>query len=281
MIYGISIITTTGFPYYDKDYAIEPRSVKLKILFFDFTGRTFQSGHDIEPELVAGLASALFNFSSGQNRPINELIYTRPEFQVEDLLDSHESTMVAGTLITVRCDIHCMKSAVKQKLDYIYQKFIKNLEPLSEKTRLAPSEEKAIQDVLLNAASKQLVRSHSKELDNYLKNFIKEYQGYGVKAVAITSNDLTILKASNISDDDLSQILRVVEVPEVEPLLWKFRQAWTKDNQQVSLVFINSAYIASYDTLNEPLYYIIVCEAYSTIGELPRKLYLELNSILG
>ncbi len=72
-----------------------------------------------------------------------------------------------------------------------------------------------------------------------------------------------------------------LEVPEVEPLLWKFRQAWTKDNQQVSLVFINSAYIASYDTLNEPLYYIIVCEAYSTIGELPRKLYLELNSILG
>nr|MDO8118639.1 hypothetical protein [Candidatus Sigynarchaeota archaeon] len=111
--------------------------------------------------------------------------------------------------------------------------------------------------------------------------FIKEYQGYGVKAAAIASSDLTILKTTNISDEDIRQILRVVEVPEVEPLLWKIRQAWTKDNQQLSLVFINSAYMASYETLNDPLYYIIVCDAYSTIGELPRKLYLDMNSILG
>jgi len=238
-----------------------------------------QTTHESEFDLIAGLISALFQFSSAQNRPMNEIIYSRPEFLVENLLDGQEKTET-GTLMNVRCEYYSIKAAVKRKLDYIYEKMIKPLEPLSDKSKLAPSEEKVIQEILLNIPSKQLIRSHSKDLDTYLKNFIKENKSYGIKAGAIASSDLTLLKTTGITDEELQKLLRVVECPEVEPLTWKFRQAWTEGNQQVTLVFVNSAFNVELDTLQEPLYYIILCDAYSAIGELPRRLFMEINNIL-
>lgn len=282
MIYGISIITTNGFPYFNKDYAIEPKNKNLKILFFNYSKKLIQSCQENEFELVAGLISALFNFSGAQNRPIDELIYKRPEFQIENLLDGQQpDQLTTGTLVTVRCDYFSIKAAVKQKLDYIYDKIIKQLEPLNEKKILAPSEQKLIQDVLLNMPSKQLIRANSKKLDNYLKSFLKETSNYGIKAIAIASSDLTILKTVNITRDELENLLNIVDCPQVEPLNWKFRQVWDENNQQLNLVFINSAYAVEYDTLKETLMYIIICDAYSAIAELPRKLLLEINETLG
>ena len=280
MIYGFSVITTTGFPYFNKDFAIEPKNTALKFLFFDYSKNMIQTTHESEFDLIAGLISALFQFSSAQNRPMNELLYSRPEFLVENLLDGQEKATETGTLMTVRCEYYSIKAAVKRKLDYIYEKMIKPLEPLSDKSKLAPSEEKTIQEILLNMPSKQLIRSHSKDLDPYLKNFIKENKSYGIKAAAIASSDLSLLKTTGITDEELQKLLRVVECPEVEPLTWKFRQAWTSDNQQVTLVFVNSALNVELDTLQESLYYIILCDAYSAIGELPRRLFLEINRIL-
>nr|MDO8110448.1 hypothetical protein [Candidatus Sigynarchaeota archaeon] len=275
----MSIITTTGFPYFNKDFAIEPKNTSLKILFFNYSKSMIQTTHESEFDLIAGLVSALFNFSSAQNRPMNELIYTRPEFQIENLLDGQEKSET-GTLMTVRCEYYSIKTAVKRKLDYIFEKMIKPLEPLSDKSKLAPSEEKTLQDILLNIPSKQLVRSHSKDLDNYLKSFIKDNKSYGIKAVAIASSDLTLLKCTGVTDEELQKLLRVVECPEVEALAWKFRSCWTQDNQQVTLVFVNSAFDVVHETLHESLYYIILCDAYSAIGELPRRLYLDINKIL-
>jgi len=279
LIYGLSIITTTGYPYYNKDFALEPRNTILKNLFFNYSKNVVQTANENEFELVAGLVSALFNFSGAQNRPIEELVYTRPEYQIENLLDGQIKNET-GTLMTIRCEYYSIKAAVKRKLDYIYEKMIKPLEPLGDKSKLAPSEEKTIQDILLNMPSKQMVRAHSKDLDNYLKTFIKDNNSYGIKAVAIASADLTLLKTAGIIDDDLQKLLRVVECPEVDPLAWKFRQAWTPDNQQVTLVFVNSAFNVEHDTLKEPLYYIILCDAYSAIGELPRKLFMDINAII-
>ncbi|NMC07577.1 MAG: hypothetical protein GYA24_20355 [Candidatus Lokiarchaeota archaeon] len=279
MIYGFSIITTTGYPYYNKDFALEPRNTLLKNLFFNFSKNIVQATHENEFELIAGLVSALFNFSGAQNRPIEELIYTRPEYQIENLLDG-QTKNETGTLMTVRCEYYSIKAAVKRKLDYIYEEIIKQLEPLGDKSKLAPSEEKTIQDILLNMPSKQLVRSHSKDLDSYFKTFIKDNKSYGIQAVAIASADLTLLKTAGMVDEDLQKLLRMVECPEVEPLTWKFRQSWTPDNLQVTLVFINSAFNVEHDTLKEPLYYIILCDAYSAIGELPRQLFMDINAIL-
>lgn len=281
MIYGISIITTTGYPYYNKDYAIEPRNTMLKNLFFNYSKIRTQSTQETEFDLIAGLVSALFNFSFAQNRTIDELIYSRPEFEVEDLLDG-ETTMdtTVGTLITVRCESYSIKTAVKRKLDYIHEKMIAALEPLNEKTNLAPSEEKLIHEILLSVPSKQLIRGHSKDLDTYLKKFIATNQTYGIRAVAITSSDLTILKTVGITDENFQKVLRAVECPEVEPLTWKFRQAWAENNEGVTLVFINSAYNVTTETLQEPIYYLLLCDAYSALGDLPRSLFMDLNNIL-
>ncbi|MHA1371289.1 MAG: hypothetical protein ACTSWN_02175 [Promethearchaeota archaeon] len=282
MVFGFSIITTTGYPYYNKDYKIEPRNTPLKMLFFDYSRKRIQSSNEDQFELIAGLISALFSFSQSQNRPIRELIYMRPEYEIQDLLDGQERKNIEiGTLITVRTEFYSAKSAVKKKLDYIYNTIIKPLEPLSKKTLLAPSEEKIIQDILLNVHAKGLIRSHSKSLDRYLKDFIKSYKTYGVKAVAISTADIEILKTTNVTKEDVQNLLRTIgSVPEVEPLLWKFRQCWIDDNQQVLLTFINSAFNVVYDTLAEPLYYIIISEADSVLGDLPRKLFLDVNSIL-
>ena len=70
--------------------------------------------------------SAIFNFSNAQNRPIGELTYTRPEYEIEHLLDGQERKDRVGSLITVRCEFYCIKNAIKRKLDYIYEKIIKH-----------------------------------------------------------------------------------------------------------------------------------------------------------
>ena len=282
MIYGLSVISTSGFPYYNKDFAVEPRNSTLKMLFFDYSKALVQHCQEDQFELVAGLVSALFNFSGAQNRPINELTYTRPEFEIHHLLDGQQDGAgKQGTFITVRCEPYCIKESIKKKLDYIYTTIIEPLEPLSEKSRLAPSEEKTIADVFLDAAAKQAVRSRSKAIDACLKPFIKEYASYGVKAVAIASSNLTILKVVGSTTEEMQGVLRMVECPVVEPLSWKFRQAWTTDNVQITLVFVNSAFnIVVSPQLKEPLYYIMLCDAYSTVGELPRKLLIDVNRVL-
>lgn len=252
------------------------------MLFFDYSKSTVQSCQDDEFDLVAGLISALFSFSHAQNRPIEELDYQRPAFEVEQLLDGQQpAACTAGTLITVRCENFAVKEAIKRKLDFIHAAFLEPLEPLSDKARLAPTEERSITDVLLNATAKQHVRARSKALDACIKPFIKDYASYGVRAVAIATSDLTILKAAGATADEIMAILRLVECPVVEPLGWKFRQGWTADNNQVSVVFVNSAFsIVTQDVLKEPLYYLMLCDAYSALGELPRKLLIELNTIL-
>lgn len=262
---------------------IEPKDITLKLLFFDYSKKLIQLSQDTEFDLIAGLTSAIFNFSNSQNRKIGELIYQRPEFKIENLLDGQmEKIPEEGTLITIRTESYCIKSAVRRKLDFIYNKIIKPLEPLSNKTPIAPSEERLIQDVLLNMPSKKLIRSHSKDLEKYIKEFIKEHAAYGIKAVAIMTEDLTVLKTVNITMDDFQSLLRSISlIPEVDPLTWKFRQGWASEEEQYILTFINSAYIVVNDSLKEPLYYCIVCESGAVLGDHPpRELFMALNDIL-
>ncbi|MHA1996646.1 MAG: hypothetical protein ACTSU9_00920 [Promethearchaeota archaeon] len=281
MIFGISIITTTGFPYYAKDYVLEPKNIPLKMLFFDYSKKLIQSGEDSQFELMAGLIAAIFNFSNALNNKIGELVYYKPEYEVENLLDGQDSNRETGTLMMVRCESYCLKNAIRNKLDFIYKKIIEPLEPLSDRSRLAPSEKEEIQSLILNMPSKQLIRSHSKELEKYLKDFIKNNKKYGVEAVIIATDDLMPLKAVNITGDEARALFRTLgQIPEVTPLAWKFRQAWTTDNVQVSLVFINSAFNVEFETLQQPLQYIIVCGENAALGELPRQLYLDINDIL-
>ncbi|MHA1793508.1 MAG: hypothetical protein ACTSVI_12730 [Promethearchaeota archaeon] len=281
MIFGISIISTSGFPYYSKDFAIEPKNIPLKMYFFDYSKTLTQSSEDSRFDLMAGLIAAIFNFSNALNNKLGELVYFRPEFQIENLLDGQTGQKDIGTLITIKCESYCVKAAVKKKLDYLYEKIIKPLEPLSEKTRLAPSEEDIIQDVLLNVHSKNLIRSHSKLLEKYIKDFIKQHKTYGIKAVAILSNDFQPLKVINLNLDILQSILRSIgTIPEVNPLGWKFRQAWISENEQITLAIINSAFNVVYDTLEEPLYYLMICDEGATLGDLPRVLFMNINNIL-
>ena len=64
-IYNLSIITSTGFPYYHKDIKKLPDGIKLYQRFFDFTEIIDKpiNPHDASFELNAGLVSALFGFA--------------------------------------------------------------------------------------------------------------------------------------------------------------------------------------------------------------------------
>ncbi len=70
-IYELSIISTTGFPYFNKVIQPFPEGVKIFLRFFDFSSdKSLDQNHlDITSkfDLTAGLISALFEFARNIN----------------------------------------------------------------------------------------------------------------------------------------------------------------------------------------------------------------------
>jgi len=62
-IYELSIISSTGFPYYNKKIKPIPKGVKVHLRFFDFSEemeKDFDKETLLEFDLKAGLFSAVF-----------------------------------------------------------------------------------------------------------------------------------------------------------------------------------------------------------------------------
>ena len=75
-IYNFSVITSTGFPYYNLDVKNLPSGIKLYLRFYDFTGEKLPIV-PLDPEtsfdLNAGLISALFEFARNLEKKIDNL----------------------------------------------------------------------------------------------------------------------------------------------------------------------------------------------------------------
>ena len=81
-IYELSIISTTGFPYYNKVIKPVPEGVKIFLRFFDFSKDRFIVHEQLDSEskfdLTAGLISELLEFARNIDKKIERL-----EFKVK------------------------------------------------------------------------------------------------------------------------------------------------------------------------------------------------------
>ena len=75
--YEFSVITNTGYPYYNLNLKIPPNGANILLRFFDFTQNNSERVSKLDPvssfELNAGLVSALFEFARNIDKKIENL----------------------------------------------------------------------------------------------------------------------------------------------------------------------------------------------------------------
>ena len=106
---------------------------------------------------------------------------------------------------------------------------------------------------------------------------------YGLFNIVITSFDLSPIAVfgDKHTINDIELILRNLgEIPEIEPLEWKFRQSFYKEDQ-AWVYLINSSIGVTVEGLFEPYFYLLFTSSDSYLGEFPAKLANSFNNILG
>ncbi len=286
-IYNISIITSTGYPYYTKDIKVLPQGIKLYLRFYDFTDSESLHSEALSLsrsfELNAGLISALFEFARNLDKKINTLeFFSKTEEEIE-LLTSDKKKYEGDAIITVQTETYLLNRSIKQKVQFIYDNIISSKVPLESADNLLPEEEKAIVDILTDEKAKNHILKHKEELKILGDDFLKNMKEYGLKGICITSFDLSPLMSFGFySDKEIEIILRNIgDIPEISPLEWAYRLSFLK-NEQVWVYVVNSSSgVTEGEKLFEPFYYLLFTDAQSYLGEFPAKLTSEFNLVLG
>ncbi len=286
-IYNISIITSTGYPYYTKDVKILPQGIKLYLRFYDFTDSESLDRESLSQsrsfELNAGLISALFEFARNLDKKINTLEFFSQTEEEISLLPADKKKYEGDAIITVQTEPYLINRSVQQKVQFIYDNIICSKVPLEAADTLLPEEEKAIVDILIDEKAKAHIYKHRAELKILGDDFLKNMKDYGLKGICITSFDLTpLVNFGSYSDKDIETILRNIgDIPEITPLEWAYRLSFLK-NEQVWVYVVNSSSgVTEGKTLFEPFYYLLFTDAQSYLGEFPAKLTSEFNLVLG
>lgn len=89
-IYEFSVISTTGFPYFNSIIKPIPEGIKVFLRFFDFSKDKFNIQDQLEDsskfDLTAGLISALFEFARNIDKKIEVLEFKPKKIQIEMVL---------------------------------------------------------------------------------------------------------------------------------------------------------------------------------------------------
>lgn len=286
-IYQISIITTTGYPFFNLIIRNLPKGIKLFLRFYDFSKeRDADNGQlDIESlfDLNAGLISALFEFARNLDKKIDTLGFTSKQ-DPSNLEKSPPNIEYEGdVLITVQSETYLLARAVNQKVSLIYDSIIRRRLPLEAGEPINPAEEEKIIEILTDLKAKQHVLENKGEIEIVAKDYFKGMGEYGLESIIITSFDFSPIKVlgDKYSFNDIEIILRNIgSIPEIEPLQWKYRQSFYK-GKQAWVYIINSGIGVHVDGLFEPYYYLIIATPESYLGEFPGKLAQSFNLILG
>ena len=123
-IYDFSVITATGFPYYNLLLKEPPEGVNLHLRFFDFTKKHAKSSNNLNPnslfELNAGLVSALFEYARNINKKIESL-----EFKSASKINEREYEYNSNVLITAQTESYLLPKSLKAKMRLIYEMVFK------------------------------------------------------------------------------------------------------------------------------------------------------------
>ncbi len=279
--YDFSIISTHGFPYYNHEIKPVPKGVKVFLRFFDFSDtKKIPEQTETKFELRAGLVSALFNFSNSIDKKIDILEFVTKKNEE----GSNLSVDKADVLITTTTESYLFHEQIAKKINLIYHNFIYPKIPLDSADEIDYFEETEIVNILTDVEAKNHLMKYKKEIEKTANRFLSEMDTYGLKAIIVTSIDLSPLICYSNKDEyfleNINQILRNIgNIPRIDPFEWKYRQSFI-ENKQCWVFLINSGIGITVEKLFESYYYLLVTEPNSYLGEFPAKLTSEFNDIL-
>ena len=284
-IYEFTVISVHGYPYYNKIITPIPAGVEVFLRFFDFSqkGSIPPQKEDVKFDLKAGLISALYNFSSQINQKI-DIVKFRSRKDKDQKENGIEPNYQGNVLMSVTTEPFLFHNQVRKKIELIYEYFISSKVPLDEGNQLLFKEETEIVDILMDVKAKDHLSAHYDEIEETANRFLKEMKRYGLKAIVLTSLDLTPLLCFAPNKvfclDDIVNILRNIgNIPDIDPLEWKYRQS-LYNKQSMWVYLINSGIGIKVKGLFESYYYLLITEPNSYLGEFPKKLTSEFNDIL-
>ena len=282
--YEFSVITNTGFPYYNLILNTPPSGVNLNLRFFDFTQQNLEPLTKLDPvssfELNAGLVSALFEFARNIDKKI-EII----EFKSSKKNPANPDTnqYEGDVLITTQSESYLLQKSVKAKIKIIYNLVIADKIPLDSALELLQNEEDKIIEILTDKEARNRVDAQKKEVNRLADDFLKEMSSYGLKGICITSFDLSPIKSFGtlFSLADIDAILRNISVfPNMSTLEWIYRQSYFS-NEQLWVYIIKSGVGPTLNGLFEPYFYLLFADPQSYLSEFPGKLASMFDQILG
>jgi hypothetical protein len=287
-IYELSIISTTGFPYYNTLINPVPEGVKIFLRFFDFSidKSIAQDQLDINSkfDLTAGLISALFEFARNIDKKIEVLEFKPKKDEDSTKQKENEQKFHGDVLITVQTETFLLHKSVREKIKLIYSNFINSKGPLDSAGTIYENEEHKILDILTDSKARQKIKKHGNEIKHSANDFLDEMKDYGLWGICITSFDLSpiITYGKKYSLEDVYHILRHIGyIPEIAPLDWIYRQSFFSDEQIQVCIIKSDIGPTVEDILFEPYFYLLFADPQSYFGEFPAKLTATFNNILG
>ena len=282
--YELSVITTTGFPYYNIILNTPPSGVNLTLRFFDFTQRNLEPLTKLDPissfELNAGLVSALFEFARNIDKKIDVL-----EFKTGNKSSSNtdKNQYEGDVLITTQTEPYLLQKSINAKIKIIYNSVIADKIPLDSALELLQNEKDTIIEILTDKDARIRVEAQKKEINGLADDFLKEMSSYGLKGICISSFDLSPIMSFGklYSLADIDAILRNIRVfPNISSLEWIYRQSYFS-NEQLWVYIIKSGVGPTINGLFEPYFYLLIADPQSYLGEFPGKLAAKFDQILG
>ncbi|MFX1278305.1 MAG: hypothetical protein ACFFA3_02740 [Promethearchaeota archaeon] len=287
-IYELSIISTTGFPYYNHIIKPVPEGVKIFLRFFDFS-KDKSIVHepldsDSKFDLTAGLISALFEFARNIDKKIERLEFKAKKVSEDSQKIQAENPFEGDVLITTQTESFLLHKSVKEKIKLIYNNFINIKTPLDSADTIVENEEKKIIDILTDSKARKHISDHQNDIKRAANGFLNEMKEYGLWGICLTSFDLSpiIAYGKKYSLRDVNEILRHIGfIPNIAPLEWIYRTSFFSDEQIQVCIIKSGVGITVEESLFEPYFYLLFADPQSYFGEFPEKLTIVFNNILG
>jgi hypothetical protein len=287
-IYELSIISTTGFPYYNTIIKPVPEGVKIFLRFFDFSKDKSmfhdQLDADSKFDLTAGLISALFEFARNIDKKIERLEFKAKKINETIKKSKVENPFEGDVLITIQTESFLLHKSVKEKIKLIYNNFINIKTPLDSADSILENEEKKIIDILTDSKARNNISNYQNEIKRAANGFLNEMKEYGLWGICITSFDLSPITAygKKYTLKDINEILRHIGfIPNITPLEWIYRTSFFSEEQIQVCIIKSDVGITVEESLFEPYFYLLFADSQSYFGEFPEKLTIKFNNILG
>jgi len=292
-IYTFSVITSTGYPYFNTQVKDLPEGIRLFLRFFDFTqvlGNKIELDKTSAFELLSGLVSALFEFAKSLDKKISTLEFiSKKKEPLKDFLINQQAEQVdrkytGDVLITSQTETYLFHKSFKQKVDLIYNNLLVSKIPLESAEKISYSEEQKIIDILTDATARDHLMNNKKEIRIQADSFLRAMGDYGLEGIVITSFDMSPIMTfgKKYSFKDIEEIFRNIgDIPEIDALEWKYRQSFFM-GEQIWIYICNSGIgVTVEDQLFEPYFYLLIANPDSYLADFPAKLISEFNLILG